>query len=167
MMTELEQYLTTASSENLLNYYNYYNKLKEETAQISTTTEYDFDKLLLKDIKYMLDELMVESDLAIKAKGGRISSKYISHFQRSEQISNYIKLYDNMLLENKLQVGSVKYENINKKMNIISYINVIIIIASIFVNICIALISTYKLMKPIRELSNSAEKIAEGDFDID
>lgn len=167
MMTELEQYLTTASSENLLNYYNYYNKLKEETAQISTTTEYDFDKLLLKDIKYMLDELMVESDLAIKAKGGRISSKYISHFQRSEQISNYIKLYDNMLLENKLQVGSVKYENINKKMNIISYINVIIIIASIFVNICIALISTYKLMKPIRELSNSAEKIAEGDFDIE
>ena len=68
MMTELEQYLTTASSENLLNYYNYYNKLKEETAQISTTTEYDFDKLLLKDIKYMLDELMVESDLAIKAR---------------------------------------------------------------------------------------------------
>ena len=52
-------------------------------------------------------------------------------------------------------------------MNIISYINVIIIIASIFVNICIALISTYKLMKPIRELSNSAEKIAEGDFDIE
>ena len=45
----------------------------------------------------MLDELMLESDKAIKAKRGRISSKYISHFQRTEEISNYIKLYDNML----------------------------------------------------------------------
>lgn len=167
MMTELEQYLTTASSENLLNYYNYYNKLKEQTAQISTTKEYDYDKLLLKDIKYMLDELMLESDKAITAKRGRISSKYISHFQRSEEISNYIKLYDNMLLDSQLKTGSKKYENTNKRMNIISYVNAIIIIATIFVNICIALISTFRLMKPITQLSRSAEKIAEGDFNIE
>ncbi|NLP27625.1 MAG: histidine kinase [Clostridia bacterium] len=167
MMTELEQYLTTASSENLLNYYYYYNKLKEESRQISTTKEYDYDKLLLKDLRYMLDELMLESDKAIKAKRGRISSKYISHFQRTEEISNYIKLYDNMLLDSKLKAGSEKYENINRSMNIISYVNVIIIIATIFVNLCIALISTYKLMKPITQLSHSAEKIAEGDFDIE
>ena len=159
MMTELEQYLTTASSENLLNYYYYYNKLKEESRQISTTKEYDYDKLLLKDLRYMLDELMLESDKAIKAKRGRISSKYISHFQRTEEISNYIKLYDNMLLDSKLKAGSEKYENINRSMNIISYVNVIIIIATIFVNLCIALISTYKLMKPITQLSHSAEKL--------
>ena len=52
MMTELEQYLTTASSENLLNYYYYYNKLKEESRQISTTKEYDYDKLLLRSEIY-------------------------------------------------------------------------------------------------------------------
>lgn len=167
MTTELEQYLTTASSDNLLNYYNYYNKLKEETAQISTTIEYDYDKLLLKDIKFMLEELMLESDKAIKAKGGRISSKYIAHFQRTQEISNHIKLYDNMLLESKLKIGSERYKSINQRMNIISYVNVVIIIASILVNLCIALVSTYKLMKPITQLSQSAEKIAEGDFNIE
>lgn len=167
MMTELEQYLTTASSENLLNYYNYYNKLKEQTSQISTDLKYEYDKLLLKDIKYMVDELMLESDKAITAKRGRISSKYISHFQRSEEISEYIKLYDNMLLDSQLKTGSQKYENINKRMNIISYVNVVIIFLSILVNICIALISTYRLMKPMAQLSDSAEKIAEGNFHIE
>ena len=81
---------------------------------------------------------MLESDKAIKAKRGRISSKYISHFQRTEK-SVIILSYDNMLLDSKLKAGSEKYENINRSMNIISYINVIIIIATIFVNLCIAL----------------------------
>ena len=167
MMTELEKYLTTASSENLLNYYYYYNKLKEITAQIPMAKSYDYEKLVLKDIGNMMEELMAESDKAIQAKRGRISSRYIAHFKRSDEISNYIRLYNTKLLDSKLKSGSEKYEVINKNMKFISYFNVIVIIATILVNICIAVISTYRLTKPIAQLSHSAEKIAKGDFNIE
>jgi len=167
MMMELEKYLTNASSENLLNYYYYYNNLEELTRQIPTTREYDLDKLVLKDIGNMLHELMSESDRAIQAKRGRISSRYILHFQRADEISNYIKLYNNKLLDSKLKSGSERYEIIAKNMKIITYFNIFIIIGAIFINIFIAVIFTYRLTKPIAELSQSAEKIAEGDFDIE
>lgn len=167
MMTELENYLTTRSSEDLLSYYNYYNKLKVIRRQIPVTNEYGDEKLFLKDIGNMLDELMAESDNAIQAKRGRISSKYITHFQRSGEISSYIKMYNTKLLDIKLKSGSEKYETINKSMNLISYVNILVIIGAIIVNIIIAVYSTYNLTKPIEQLSHSAEKIAEGNFDIE
>ncbi|HRU42242.1 MAG TPA: HAMP domain-containing protein, partial [Candidatus Diapherotrites archaeon] len=167
LMTELEKYLTTASSESLLNYYTHYNILQETTRKIPRTAEYNTELLLLKDIGNMIDELLIETDNAIQAKRGRISSRYISHFQRSNRISDYIKLYNNKILDSKLKSGTEKYENINKTMNFISYMNLLIIIAALLANIYIAVVSTYRLTKPISELSYSAEKIAEGDFDIE
>jgi two-component system, sensor histidine kinase YesM len=167
MITVLEKYLTSASSEDLLNYYNQYNRLKEIKTEIPETKEYDEKHLFLKNIGNMLDELMVESDKAVQAKRGRISSKYISHFQRADQISGYIKLYNDKLLDIKLKSGSEKYETINKNMNFIGYVTILIIIGAIIVNVSIALYSTYNLTKPIAQLSQSAEKIAQGDFDIE
>lgn len=167
LMTELEKYLTTASSENLLNYYRYYNRLLEIGRQIPRTREFDNDQLALKDIGNMLDELMTETDKAVQAKRGRISSRYISHFERSNEISEYIRLYKNNLLDSKLKSGSEKYQSINERMNYIIYLNLLIIIAAIIINLFIAVISTYRLTRPISKLSRSAEKIAEGDFDIE
>jgi two-component system, sensor histidine kinase YesM len=167
LMTELEKYLTSASSENLLNYYTHYNNLQELSRKIPRDAEYNYELILLKDVGNMIDELVVETDNAVQAKRGRISSKYIANFQRSNEISEYIKLYNNKLLDNKLKSGSEKYENINRSMTYISYLNLLIIIAAVLVNLYIAIVSTYRLTKPITELSHSAEKIAEGDFDIE
>jgi sensor histidine kinase YesM len=167
LITELEKYLTTASSENLLNYYTHYNKVQEISRKIPRAADYSYELLLQKDVGNMIDELLVETDNAVQAKRGRISSRYIAHFQRSNEISEYIKLYNNKLLDNKLMTGSEKYEYLNKSMSFISYLNLIIIIAAVLVNLYIAVVSTYRLTKPITELSHSAEKIAEGDFDIE
>ncbi|MGE5632940.1 MAG: sensor histidine kinase [Caulobacteraceae bacterium] len=167
LMTELEKYLTTKSSEDLLSYYTIYNSLQEKSMNIPRNAAYDNDYLMLKDIGYMIDSLLAESDNAVKAKRGRISSEYIAHFTRSNQISEYIKLYINNLLESKLQKGSDKYNAITKNMNYISYLNLFIIAAAVLVNIFLAILFTYRLTKPIIELSHSAERVSEGDFDVD
>jgi sensor histidine kinase YesM len=52
-------------------------------------------------------------------------------------------------------------------MRFISYLNLLFIIATVLANLYIAIVATYRLTKPISELSSSAEKIAEGDFDIE
>ncbi len=166
LMTELEKYLTTKSSENLLNYYNEYNNLQEKSLNIPREAVYDNDYLMLKDIGFMIDNLLVETDNAVKAKRGRISSEYISHFTRSNQISENIKFYINILLGDKLQKGSEKYTTITNNMNYLSYANIIIIIGSLFISLYLAIVSTYRLTRPIIELSHSAERVSEGDFDV-
>lgn len=167
MITDLQKYLMSASSEDLLNYYNQYNKLKQITMQIPKSNQYDEEHLIINNIGNMLEELMNESDNTIQAKRGGISSKYIANFQRVDQISGYINMYYSKLLDIKLKNGSEKYQVINKNMALISYINIVVIIISIIVNVSIAVYSTYNLTKPIAELSRSAEKIADGDFDIE
>jgi len=167
LMTELEKYLTTKSSENLLNYYTYYNKLQSIAMDIPREPAYDNDHLMLKDIGYMIDNLLSETDNAVKAKRGRISSEYIAHFKRSNEISGYIKLYVGNLMESKLHKGSDKYASINRSMNYISYVNMFLIISALLISIWLAILSTYRLTKPIIELSHSAERISKGDFNVE
>ncbi|MGE5678621.1 MAG: sensor histidine kinase [Pseudomonadota bacterium] len=166
LMTELEKYLTTKSSESLLNYYNICNNLQEESRKIPREALYDQDLLMLKDIGYMIDNLLAEADNAVTAKRGRISSEYISHFSRSNEISENIKFYINMLMEDKLQKGSDKYTAITKNMNYLSYANLFIIFGSVILSLFLALMFTYKLTKPIIELSHSAERVSAGDFEV-
>lgn len=167
LMTEVEKYLTTKSSDDLLNYYTIYNNLEKKAKAIDRRAEYDLDHLMMKDIGYMIDNLLLETDNAVNAKRGRISSQYIAHFTRSNEISEHIKFYINNLLNQKLQMGSDKYDIITKNMTFISYVNAFIIVASVLLSIFLAIFFTYRLTKPIIELSHSAEKIAEGDFDIE
>lgn len=166
LMTELEKYLTTKSSESLLNYYNIYNSLQEESRNIPREALYDQDYLMLKDVGYMIDNLLAEADNAVTAKRGRISSEYISHFSRSNEISENIKFYINMLMEDKLQKGSDKYTAITKNMNYLSYANLFIIFGSVILSLFLAIMFTYRLTKPIIELSHSAERVSAGDFEV-
>lgn len=165
--TEVEKYLSTKSSDALLNYYTLYNKLQEQAINISNEKKYDNDSLILKDIGNMIESLLSEADAAVNAKRGRISSEYIAHFTRSNKISGYIKLYINNLLNSKLQQGSLKYVSIEKNMVFISYLNVFLIIGSVIFNIFLAIFFTYRITRPIIELSNSAGRISKGDFDIE
>lgn len=164
--TEVEKYLSTKSSDALLNYYTLYNKLQEQASAILNKKNYDQDGLMLKDIGNMIESLLNETDAAINAKRGRISSEYIAHFTRSNKISEYIKLYINNLLNSKLQEGSLKYASITKNMEFISYLNVFLIIGSILFNIFLAIFFTYRITKPLIDLSHLAVRVSKGDFDV-
>lgn len=164
--TEVEKYLSTKSSDALLNYYTLYNKLQEQASAILNEKNYDQDGLMLKDIGNMIESLLNETDAAINAKRGRISSEYIAHFTRSNKISEYIKFYINNLLNSKLQEGSLKYASITKNMEFISYLNVFLIIGSILFNIFLAIFFTYRITKPLIDLSHLAVRVSKGDFDV-
>ncbi|AEM77786.1 sensor histidine kinase [Thermoanaerobacter wiegelii] len=164
--TEVEKYLSTKSSDALLNYYTLNNKLQEQASVILNEKNYDQDGLMLKDIGNMIESLLNETDAAINAKRGRISSEYIAHFTRSNKISEYIKLYINNLLNSKLQEGSLKYASITKNMEFISYLNVFLIIGSILFNIFLAIFFTYRITKPLIDLSHLAVRVSKGDFDV-
>ncbi len=167
LMMSVERYLTTKSSDSILNYYTIYNNLQEKSMDISREAVYEIDKIMLKDIGFMMDELLRETDKAINAKRGRISNEYVNHYKRANEISEYIKFYINNLLNNKLQKGSEKYISTTRNMNYISYFNLFLIITSTIISILISIVYTYRLTKPIIELSHSAERVSKGDYNID
>lgn len=166
MVLEVERYLSTKSSDTLLNYYMLHSSLENKANSISRETTYDQDELMLKNIGYMIDYLLEETDLAVKAKRGRIGSEYVAHFTRVMEINEHIKFYINNLLHLRLLEGSEQYTVINKNMTYISYLNILMIGFSVLFNIGLAVFFAYRLTKPIVELAYAADKIAAGHFDI-
>lgn len=165
--TEVEKYLSTKSSDSLLNYYTISNKLSNNAEDMINIITYDNDSLMQKDIGNMIMSLLSETDKAVNAKRGRISSEYIEYFTRANKINDYIKMYINNLIYNKLQEGSIKYNKISKNMIFISFLNILLILTSVIVNIVLAIMYTYRITRPISELSDTAERISKGDFDIE
>ena len=165
--TQVETYLSTKSSESLLNYYKIYNRLQENSRKISNAVVDDTNGLMLKDIRNMINNLLVETDKAVQAKRGRTSSEYIAHFTRAKEINGYIKLYISDLLNNTLQESSDEYDIIYNKMKFMNLVNISIIVFSIIFSIIIAIYITYRITKPIIELSNAAKRVSDGDFNID
>ncbi|MGF7400520.1 sensor histidine kinase [Thermoanaerobacterium thermosaccharolyticum] len=165
--TEVEKYLSTKSSDSLLNYYTISNKLSNNAEDMINIITYDNDSLMQKDIGNMIMSLLSETDKAVNAKRGRISSEYIEYFTRANKINDYIMMYINNLIYNKLQEGSIKYNKISKNMIFISFLNILLILTSVIVNIVLAIIYTYRITRPISELSDTAERISKGDFDIE
>ncbi|AEE91973.1 Integral membrane sensor signal transduction histidine kinase [Tepidanaerobacter acetatoxydans Re1] len=163
----VEKYLSNKSSEALLDYYMLNNKLQTQADELIGNLSYDSNSLMIKDIGNMIKALLKETDAAINAKRGRMSSEYLARFTESHKIAGFIKLYINELLYNKLQEGSKEYYSIKGKMAVVSYVNLIIIISSIIFSIVLAMYFTYKITRPIVELSVSAGKISQGNFDVE
>lgn len=164
---ELEKYLISASSEDLLEYYAHYNSLNNIAAKISRKLSYQKDDMILKDIGFMLEDLLEETNQAVISKRGRVSSQYTEHFARSNEIRGYIDSYIVEMLNNRLEEGSKKYDILNQTMRFLFVINLLLIISMVIVNLIIAIRSSYKVTQPLTELSRGAEEIAKGNFYIE
>lgn len=166
LVMEVEKFLSTKSSDTLLNYYNLYDSLEGKSNSIPREATFDQDELMLKNIGFVIDNLLQETDLAVKAKRGRISSEYVAHFKRANEINSHIRLYINNLLNRKLLDGSERYNAINTNMTYLSYVNILVIVLAVFLNIFLAVFFAYRLTKPIIALAHAADKIAVGEFDV-
>lgn len=164
---EVEKYLSTQSSESLINYYEIQNILKESIKAIPNAPSFDRKDMLLRDIGHMTRELVEESELAIILKRGNISNEYNKNFQRTVEIGGYIRDHINELLNYQLEVGSDKYEQTSRGMFIALIINLIFIMLTIAISLAVAVGFTYRLTRPIIALSHSAEKVSRGEFDIE
>lgn len=165
--TEVENYLNTRSSEALLRYYKSYNILQGKIAAFPERPSFDTDQLMLKDIGNMIKELLWETESAITARRGRITGEYVAHFKRANEISLHIKTYIHNLLNYKLQTGSLKYQTFTTNMTWFSWMNLFLIMIALLLNVILAILFTYKLTKPILQLSQSAKRISQGEFDVE
>ena len=165
--TLVEQYLSTQSSESLIEYYEIQNDLKSTLKNIPDSKSYDREILLLKDIGSMSLALLNESELAIITKRGNVSNVYNKHFQRTVEIGSYIRGHITELLNYQLEIGSDEYEQTSRGMNMALIINLVFIISTLAISVVVAVGFTYRLARPIIELSHSAEKVSKGEYDIE
>lgn len=163
---EVESFLINRSSDSLLNYYNTLEDLNQRNKKLSRVRSYDSSQMLIRSISYTLTEYQSEADRAIEAKRGRNTDSYTDAYSRMGILSNYLTADIDKLLALKLKEGSRQYNQAMNKTDAISWFSFFLIAASLMMGLGISSYMTISITKPLTKLTESAEKVAKGDFAV-
>ncbi len=166
MVKELEKYLETGSSENLLKYYTYYNQLQLSLSDISNELSEDVVKLKLRDFSNIVQELIQESESAILAKRGGISEKYLQHYNRVLELVDYLNFFHNSILNAKLEKEKNNLLRIEESTKITLILAGIVIVSGLFFAGYIGLVFSDSLTLPLTKLAKSAELVSKGNINV-
>jgi two-component system sensor histidine kinase YesM len=167
--SNLTNYLVTSDSDSLLNYYRYKDIVSEKVQSMFSELHgiYSQNDLIYKDIAYMVDSYLHETEAAVKAKRTGNADEYIEKYAEANRITGYINTYADRLNLNILNSNTTQYLNISDYLNKLRTANLVLIISVILLNVLVMFYLTYNMTKPIIKLAHSAEEMSRGNFDAD
>lgn len=161
-----ENYLETKHSKNLDDYYRYSNKLLEQANAIRIDNAGMENILVMNDIKNMITNYQNEMDAAVMARRARMVDSYLYHYEESIKIRQYIVEYIQKLNNTMFFQNTDRYTSIRKSILLVQTLNIGIISAIFVLTIVLILWFTYRITKPIFELSKAADEITHGNFNV-
>jgi len=165
----LVDYLVTDNSESVLNYHKKKDEFREQAESMfeNTMGVYSQGDLIYKDILYMVESYLVETDAAVAARLVDDGNEYSKRYTEASIISGYIKAYADKLNLKYLDTNTGQYRNISQDLSKLMFANIILLVSVIGLNLMIIIYIAYNLTNPIIKLSHSAVEIAKGNFDAD
>jgi len=163
----LENYLFTKHSESLKEYIKCSNELNHKADVIKREAQYDENGLMLKDIGNMINTYLEQTDEAVNAKRGRKIKEYIAYYNEANRLYGYINLYIKRLNIGQLQENTKRYMKMESTLNYIQIVNLSIIVGSVVFNIILIIWFSFKITKPIINLSRATNEISAGNFDVE
>jgi sensor histidine kinase YesM len=167
--TNLTNYLVTADSDSLLNYYRFKDIFNEKAQSMFDELHgiYSQNDLLYRDIAYMVDSYFDETDAAVEAKRIGNADEYIARYAEANQTAGYIRTYTDRLNMNILNINTAQYLGMSENLNKLRTTNLVLIISIILLNMLVLFYLTYNMTKPIIKLAHSAEEMSKGNFEAD
>ncbi len=167
--SNLTNYLVTSDSDSLINYYRYKEIIDEKARNMFSGLQgiYSQNDLIYKDISYMVDSYLNETEAAVNAKRTGSADEYIARYTEANRITGYIRTYADRLNLNILNLNTAQYLNMSDYLNKLRTANLVLIISVILLNVLVMFYLTYNMTKPIIKLAHSAEEMSKGNFDAD
>ncbi len=167
VQNSMTEYLSYKTSDALENYYISDQAFNEQIEELSSDISDDKYASMERSIKNMSLDYLDKVSMTIEAKRGRNVEKYRTNYEAATKLYNYIGTYIVSLNEEQFASNSVKYSEILNSFKRFEIIGVLVITIVIVSNIIMIISIAGALIKPLRDLSVSAEEIADGNFDID
>ena len=161
-----ENYLETKHSKSLDDYYRYSNDLWEEVNAIKIDNSGIDNSLVMKDIRNMVSSYLDEMDEAVKARRSRMVDDYLYHHNESTKIHQYIVEYIQKLNNTLFFQNTDRYTSIRTSIRLVETLNIGVLFSIFILSIVLILWFTYRITKPIFELSRAADEITHGNFNV-
>ncbi len=165
--SNLTKYLVMDDSDSLLNYNRYKDQFGDEAKSMFNASRgiYSQDDLIYKDIVYMVDSYLKETDAAMAAKGLDEADEYIARYANANKIAGYINTYADRLSLSKMDVNTTQYLDMSGDLNWLQMTNIVLIVSVICMNVLVVSYMTFNMSKPIITLAKSAKEISKGNFE--
>ena len=162
----MTDYLTSKTSDSLENYYINSQEFLELTEGLSDkVTDLSYSRME-RNIKYMSGKYLDEVEQTIEAKRGRNVEKYRTYYERSTQLHDVITDYiTNLNLELFVQ-NSDNFNALLRAFQLFEIVAVTVMTLVMIGNVVIITGFVKTMILPLKKLSDSADEVADGNFDI-
>lgn len=160
------EYLNTKSSEALENYYRNVQDFNSFLTGLNHEASDDNVMLMEKNIRNMSQEYLKEADLAVMAKRGRNTEKYIEGYENASETYRYINTYIYSLNNKQFESNSNNYEILMVSLRYLEVITTIILFVITSLNVILIMFMTKSITTPLRRLAKAADEVANGNLDV-
>jgi len=163
----MAEYLNTKTSDAMENYYRSegeYSRLIDELESVTTDNSL---KLMERNIRYMSESYIELTGKTIEAKRGRNVEKYKRYYDEATEIYAYLETYLSGLNSEKFRINTQSYEVLSSSLRYLEWFSISIFAVLGLFNVLLVVLVTGSITRPLLELSNVADQVSKGDFEVE
>lgn len=163
----LTEYLNTKSSDAMQDYFIYEDEFQSMVKKLNN--EAVSQKLLImeKNIRGLSTEYLHIVNKAIDAKRGRNVDKYKIYYEEATTLHDILSTHIYSLNNQRFAANLVNYQVLQSAIGYSQMTNTVILILVAVANVILIFILTREMTQPLKELSHAANKVAEGNLEVD
>ncbi len=164
---DVYEFLNTKSTDALNSYYIDTQTYRDLVGLLNDETSANSMLLLEKNIREMSNTYLSVTDDTIQAKRGRNVEKYKEDYEEAEDLFGYIN--DDIYTLNNMQfeLNSDNYMVLQGSLQYMEIVSSVILICITIINVFIIIIWTRNVISPLITLSQKANAVSEGNFDVE
>ena len=163
----LKEYLETKSTDSLNQYYFYEQKYQDLLSGLNRKTLSSVSGSMEKNIYHISQNYLSYCDEAVEAKRARNTPRYRSKYAEATEYYNFLTSYIYSLNNEQFISNSRNYQSLEASLRMLQRISGMMNIAVALFNIFLIIILVSQITRPILELANASNEVAEGNFNVE
>lgn len=167
VQNSLNNYLNTKTTDAMGGYYMAYQEYAEQIGELNELVTGSEAQRMERNIRQMSEEYLELTELAVDAKRGRNVEKYRAYSEEAEKVYGYISTYIYSLNNQQFKSNSASYSILSLTLRYVEVVNTLVLVTVALINILLVIMVIRNITKPLKSLSTVANRVAEGDFEVE
>lgn len=163
----LVEYLNTKSTDAMQDYYKYEDAYLGMVRKLNNDTVNQELLIMEKNIRGLSMEYLEITNKVIDAKRGRNIDKYKVYYEEATELYDIISTHIYSLNNQRFVANSRNYQILQSAVGYSQMTNTVILILVAIANTILVFILTREMTQPLKKLSLAANKVAEGDLEVE
>lgn len=163
----MTEYLENKNTDSMQNYYKHVQDYQQILDNLNMDTTNNNYMLMEKNIYNISQEYITLTDKCIAYKRGRDIVNYRRTHQETTTIHRYLSDYIDSLNSSLFVKNSTNYQIVVNVLKKTEQLSIGILCIAILLTVILIMYATNKITSPLKRLAHAANKVAEGDLDIE